>query len=498
VTNDNSDQIELTSADEAKVRAGLISEPLTVIVWWEALLLLGIYVSYVTFMYFNEHIEVFTKNLLQKRNKVVETTPMCVLKSGAAATAPPISETAEQKPPLGPDGKELPSVVTRKLGDSEKAGSGGWMADAAGREVVDDETNSITEVQRLTPRDGTEPPADRNDTKVVDVPAVVEAVIEEEVKYNKVLSKNIRQLRTQARITVRMENKSKEWLDKVRAAEHKLVDQTKAVIAKDLVGPLAHLVHEIHGHHDTTVQTKLPAPASVELMDPPPGQPCEDEPPDKWYEIPDGLKNRLSWAIFLPVNFLFAVTIPDCRFPERHKWFLASFFISILWIAFYSYWMVWWVTEVANVLEIPVTVMGVTVLAAGTSVPDLITSVIVARRGLGDMAVSSSIGSNIFDLCMGLPLPWAVSNMIIEPIKSGKFGKSYTRIGTEAREFSIFMLFALLGMTVLTIVFFKWRIGKPMGVFCIVMYFIFITLTILAQTDKIDVEFGKQQAGCSG
>ena len=51
-------------------------------------------------------------------------------------------------------------------------------------------------------------------------------------------------------------------------------------------------------------------------------------------------------------------------------------------------------------------IMGLTFLAAGTSVPDLLTSVIVARMGEGDMAVSSSIGSNIFDICFGLPVPW--------------------------------------------------------------------------------------------
>jgi len=45
--------------------------------------------------------------------------------------------------------------------------------------------------------------------------------------------------------------------------------------------------------------------------------------------------------------------------------------------------------------------MGLTLIAAGTSVPDLITSVIVARKGLGDMAVSSSLGSNLFDICVG-------------------------------------------------------------------------------------------------
>lgn len=51
-----------------------------------------------------------------------------------------------------------------------------------------------------------------------------------------------------------------------------------------------------------------------------------------------------------------------------------------------------WVTE---------EIMGLTILAAGTSIPDLITSVIVARKGLGDMAVSSSVGSNIFDITVG-------------------------------------------------------------------------------------------------
>ena len=49
--------------------------------------------------------------------------------------------------------------------------------------------------------------------------------------------------------------------------------------------------------------------------------------------------------------------------------------------------------------------MGLTILAAGTSVPDLLTSVAVTKNGEGDMAVSSSIGSNIFDVTMGLPLP---------------------------------------------------------------------------------------------
>ena len=50
--------------------------------------------------------------------------------------------------------------------------------------------------------------------------------------------------------------------------------------------------------------------------------------------------------------------------------------------------------------------MGLTFVAAGTSVPDLLSSVIVAKLGEGDMAVSSSVGSNIFDILVGFPIPW--------------------------------------------------------------------------------------------
>lgn len=57
--------------------------------------------------------------------------------------------------------------------------------------------------------------------------------------------------------------------------------------------------------------------------------------------------------------------------------------------------------QVGETIGITEEIMGLTMLAAGTSIPDLITSVIVARKGLGDMAVSSSVGSNIFDITVG-------------------------------------------------------------------------------------------------
>merc|ERR1712154_363852 len=53
--------------------------------------------------------------------------------------------------------------------------------------------------------------------------------------------------------------------------------------------------------------------------------------------------------------------------------------------------------------HIPGDLLGITLLAVGSSLPDCISSVIVARQMKIDMAVANAFGSNIFDvnLCVG-------------------------------------------------------------------------------------------------
>merc|ERR1712188_162164 len=92
-------------------------------------------------------------------------------------------------------------------------------------------------------------------------------------------------------------------------------------------------------------------------------------------------------------------------------------------------------TIFGDTLGIPDVVMGLTILAAGTSIPDLLSSYIVAKQGEGDMAVSSSIGSNIFDILVGLPLPWLCYSCIYsEP----------NEVGTQSLKLSILLLIVML------------------------------------------------------
>merc|ERR1711998_432598 len=120
--------------------------------------------------------------------------------------------------------------------------------------------------------------------------------------------------------------------------------------------------------------------------------------PDK----PAGAK--AMFVITLPISLAFATTIPDCRPPGQEWKCWACFTMSIVWIAIFSIPMVDAVAALGALWGIPVVILGLTFLAAGTSVPDLLSSIIVAKQGNGDMAVSSSIGSNIFDVAGGCPV----------------------------------------------------------------------------------------------
>uniref|UniRef100_A0A7N8Y4S4 Sodium/calcium exchanger membrane region domain-containing protein n=1 Tax=Mastacembelus armatus TaxID=205130 RepID=A0A7N8Y4S4_9TELE len=139
----------------------------------------------------------------------------------------------------------------------------------------------------------------------------------------------------------------------------------------------------------------------------------EENAPFKPFVLPDGWCVRVKWLLSWPVSVLLHCTIPNCNLPQWERWYLLTFLSSTLWIALFSYLMVWMVTIISYTLRIPEVIMGITFLAAGTSVPDCMASLIVARQGMGDMAVSNSIGSNIFDVLLGLGFPWALRTLIV-------------------------------------------------------------------------------------
>ncbi|CAK6953732.1 sodium/potassium/calcium exchanger 3-like [Scomber scombrus] len=187
--------------------------------------------------------------------------------------------------------------------------------------------------------------------------------------------------------------------------------------------------------------------------------------------IPGGCCARVKWVITWPLGLLLFCTVPNCLQPRWHRWFMATFVISTLWIAVFSYLMVWMVTIISYTLGIPDYIMGITFLAAGTSVPDCMASLIVARQGMGDMAVSNSIGSNIFDILLGLGFPWALRTLVVD------HGSS-VHINNKGLVYSVILLLASVFLTVISVHLNRWRLNRRLGLGLLFLYAIFLLCSI--------------------
>ncbi len=78
-------------------------------------------------------------------------------------------------------------------------------------------------------------------------------------------------------------------------------------------------------------------------------------------------------------------------------------------------------SSIAKQLHIPAVVIGLTIVAFGTSAPELAVSVSAAMKGSNDIAIGNVVGSNIFNIFFilgvsGTILPMAVANTYLYDI----------------------------------------------------------------------------------
>lgn len=190
-----------------------------------------------------------------------------------------------------------------------------------------------------------------------------------------------------------------------------------------------------------------------------------------WNRPPQEGEDYYIWLAKIPANYVLHYTIPDCTlYPDKY---LYTFFISITWTAIFSYIMVWMVTLIGYTFGIPDSVMGVTFLAAGTSIPDCYSSVHAARNGMADMAVSNSIGSNIFDILIGLSLPWFIQTAIYPGVLA--------TINSRGVIYSVILLFLSLIVTIYLMNKYEWTLKPRLGLALLIAYGLFIVLTCMLE-----------------
>ncbi|MBP3309366.1 MAG: sodium:calcium antiporter, partial [Ruminococcus sp.] len=113
-------------------------------------------------------------------------------------------------------------------------------------------------------------------------------------------------------------------------------------------------------------------------------------------------------------------------------------------------------TEIAHQWNISEAIIGLTIVALGTSLPELVTSIIAAKKGSSDMALGNVIGSNIFNVLLILG-----ATALIKPFN----------VTIE----SIIDQFILLGISIVLFIasFTKSKISRAEGIMFLLLYVVY-------------------------
>ncbi len=92
---------------------------------------------------------------------------------------------------------------------------------------------------------------------------------------------------------------------------------------------------------------------------------------------------------------------------------LLWFIIGLTLLLLSSRLLVWGAVQIATTLGVSDLVIGLTIVAIGTSLPELAASVMSALKNEHDLAVGNIIGSNIYNLLAVLPMPGLIASTTI-------------------------------------------------------------------------------------
>ena len=95
---------------------------------------------------------------------------------------------------------------------------------------------------------------------------------------------------------------------------------------------------------------------------------------------------------------------PDARWDRHWSVQIALIIVGLVLLVFGANWLVDSATVFARAFGLSDLIIGLTVVAIGTSMPEIATSTIAAVRGERDIAIGNIVGSNVFNLCAVLGL----------------------------------------------------------------------------------------------
>ncbi|XP_066141785.1 sodium/potassium/calcium exchanger 5-like isoform X2 [Euwallacea fornicatus] len=182
-----------------------------------------------------------------------------------------------------------------------------------------------------------------------------------------------------------------------------------------------------------------------------------------------------------PIKMVLRLTIPNPKLLPN--WWWVTLVLCIFWIGANAYVVSWMVSIIGNVLNIPDTVQGMTIMAAGGSLPESLSIAIMTRRGEGKMGVSNSLGANTMNILFSLGMPW-----FFKTISMGANENAFIQIESGSIIYTITALLLVAIFLYVTLYFNHFTLSKTTGVILICVYTVCIVMACLSE-----MVFFKQQ-----
>ncbi|XP_050411169.1 mitochondrial sodium/calcium exchanger protein isoform X2 [Patella vulgata] len=188
------------------------------------------------------------------------------------------------------------------------------------------------------------------------------------------------------------------------------------------------------------------------------------------------------WALVLPVGVILSLAVfltsNNNQYPRYHAVFAyLGFLVSVIWIYCIA-------NEVVNILQmfgivfnISNAILGLTFLAWGNSIGDLIADTAMAKQGYPRMGISACFGGPLFNLLLGIGIPFTIGTF--------KNGGSYSlNVTLEEIVLAGFLAFSLVS-SLLIVPLSGFRMTRAWGIYLMVLYVVFLLVALLTETGVI-------------
>ncbi len=120
-------------------------------------------------------------------------------------------------------------------------------------------------------------------------------------------------------------------------------------------------------------------------------------------------------------------------------------------------------SSIAKTLGVSERIIGLTIIALGTSLPELVTSIVATKKGEYDIAIGNVVGSNIFNIALVLGIPIAI------------FGE------ISVGSFNYFDLFFFFASAFVLFIFSAndYKIRRIEGIMLLIMFIVYYTLVLI-------------------